>query len=138
MSNVPNHQKGQSFFHQTPLNADEDELVNQSEIAPSCTPKLKPFCFPDNFTQTALIGQEVCQEISQPPCHLLGIFPLKCLVNFDTRIKKAQRLSTPHTRTNIPAPGYCKSEICGTELCVAQRNAPRQWHRCCVHRHLGL
>lgn len=74
MSNVPNQKKGQSLFHQTPLNADEEKLVNQSEIVLGCAPALKPFCFSDNFSQTALIGQEVCQETSQPPCHFWGYF----------------------------------------------------------------
>lgn len=49
MTNVPSQQEGQSIFHQTPLNADEDKLENQSEIALSCTAALKPFCFSDNF-----------------------------------------------------------------------------------------
>lgn len=49
MSNVLNHEKGQSLFHQTPVNADEDSLVNQSEIALRSTPALKPF-FSPNYT----------------------------------------------------------------------------------------
>lgn len=114
MSNVPNQQEGQSVFHQTPLNADEDELVNQSEIAPSFTPALKPFCFPGNFTQSALIGREVRQETSQPLCHLFRIFPLKCLFNFDIHIKSPRGF--PHYMPEPASQVQEKSEICGTKL----------------------
>lgn len=71
MSNVPNQQKGQSLFPQTPLNADEEKLANQSEIVQQNS-TLKPFCFSDNCTSTALIGQEVCQETSQPLMALIS------------------------------------------------------------------
>lgn len=41
-------------FHQARRDADEDKLANQSEVAPCCTPALKPLCFLDNFAQNWL------------------------------------------------------------------------------------
>lgn len=113
--------KGQSAFHQTPLNDDEDELVNRSGNAPSCTPALKPsFCFSDDFPQTPLIGEEVRQETSQPPCHLFSTFPLKCQLNFDIHIKRGflDTVSPPGPTSRVRD----ESEICGTIFFVAQGN----------------
>ena len=133
MSNVPNHQKGQSLFHQTALNADEDELVNQSEIA---LVHWSPFVSLTTFAQTALIGQEVCQEISQLPTYWGYFLWNVCLILIFT----SKRLrGFPHCAPEPTSKLQDKSEIYGTKLCVAQGDTPTmQWHQCCVHRHLGL
>lgn len=120
MSNVPNQQKGQSLFHQTPLKTDEDKLVNQSEIAPCCTPALKPLLSP--WQLYSVLIEWMCQEISQPSCHLFRIFPLKCQFNFDVHIKQLRGF--PHYALEPTSHLQDMPEMCCTK---ALWGSGKQW-----------
>lgn len=67
-NHVPNQQPGQALFHRTPLHADEVELVDQSEIAPRCTPALKTFISPPTtFLRQHWLDQK-CARKHLNPC----------------------------------------------------------------------
>lgn len=95
--------------------------------------------FSNNFTQTALIGQEVCQETSQPPRPLFHVLPLKCLFNFDSHIKILR--GVPHY-TLEPTQLQDKSDtvyaVPSSEWLKEILDPTMQWYQRCVNRQLAL